>query len=44
MYDMYDMYNMYSMYDTYYKFPTRQTTCHEAWMDKYGTWKKQFNY
>ena len=38
------MYNMYNMYDTYYKFPTRQTTCHEAWMDKYRTWKKQFNY
>ena len=30
----------YNMYDIYYKSPTRQTTCHNAWMNKFKAWKK----
>ena len=30
----------YDMFDMYYKIPTRQTTCHDAWMNKFKAWKK----
>ena len=30
----------YNTYNTYYKIPTRQTTCHDAWMDKFKAWKQ----
>ena len=37
---MYD--REYDIYDTYYKFPTRQTTCHEASRNKFRFGKRQF--
>ena len=33
----------YDRYDTYYKCPTRQTTYHDAWMDKFKACKRQFH-
>ena len=35
---MYD--GEYDTYDMYYKIPTRQTTCHDAWINKFKAWKK----